>query len=121
VRTEETNLGNLTADANLWYAEQYGFDIDISVKNGGGIRDQIGVSFIDGGTNELVQLPPQANPAVGKEEGDISVLDIENSLRFDNKLSVADISAQGIRDLAEHFVAQWAEGATRAIRANWWF
>ncbi|WP_069789967.1 choice-of-anchor I family protein [Cyanobacterium sp. IPPAS B-1200] len=112
VRAEETNLGNLTADANLWYAEQYGFDIDISVKNGGGIRDQIGLSFIEGGTNELVQLPPQANPAVGKEEGDISVLDIENSLRFDNKLSVADISAQGIKDLAEHFVAQWAEGAT---------
>ncbi|BAQ66145.1 choice-of-anchor I domain-containing protein [Geminocystis sp. NIES-3709] len=112
VRTEETNLGNLTADANLWYAEQYDFDIDISVKNGGGIRDQIGVSFIDGGTNELVQLPPQANLAVGKEEGDVSQLDIENSLRFNNILSVADISAQGIKDLAEHFVAQWAEGAT---------
>lgn len=112
VRSEETNLGNLTADANLWYAQQYGLEIDISVKNGGGIRDQIGVSFIDGGTNELVQLPPQANPAVGKEEGDISELDIANSLRFDNKLSVADISAQGIKDLAEHFVAQWVQGAT---------
>lgn len=112
VRTEETNLGNLTADANLWYAQQYGFDIDISVKNGGGIRDQIGVSYIDGGTNQLIQLPPQANPAVGKEEGDVSQLDIENSLRFDNKLSVADISAQGIKDLAEHFVAEWAPGAT---------
>ncbi|NCO74613.1 MAG: DUF839 domain-containing protein [Cyanobacteria bacterium] len=112
VRTEETNLGNLTADANLWYAQQYGLEIDISVKNGGGIRDQIGVSFIDGGTNELIQLPPQANLAVGKEEGDISQLDIENSLRFDNKLSVADISAQGIKDLAEHFVAQWAPGVT---------
>lgn len=112
VRTEETNLGNLTADANLWYAQQYGLEIDISVKNGGGIRDQIGVSFIDGGTNELIQLPPQPNPTVGKEEGDVSELDIANSLRFDNTLSVADISAQGIKDLAEHFVAQWAEGAS---------
>jgi 2',3'-cyclic-nucleotide 2'-phosphodiesterase (5'-nucleotidase family) len=37
VRTQETNLGNLTADANLWYGEQYGFQIDISFKNGGGI------------------------------------------------------------------------------------
>ena len=112
VRTEETNLGNLTADANLWYAEKFGFDIDISVKNGGGIRDQIGVSYIDGGTNELIQLPPQANPAVGKEEGDVSQLDIGNSLRFDNKLSVADISAKGIKDLAEYFVANWLPGAT---------
>ncbi|MEB3175014.1 MAG: 5'-nucleotidase C-terminal domain-containing protein [Cyanobacteriota bacterium] len=111
VRSEETNLGNLTADANLWYAEQYGFDIDISVKNGGGIRDQIGVSFIDGGSNEFIELPPPANPAVGKAEGDISQLDIGNSLRFDNKLSVADISAQGLKDLAEYFVAAWAPGA----------
>ncbi|MEB3310094.1 MAG: choice-of-anchor I family protein [Snowella sp.] len=112
VRTEETNLGNLTADANLWYAEQYGFDIDISIKNGGGIRDQIGLSYIEGGTNELIQLPPQANPSVGKEQGDISQLDIGNSLRFDNKLSVADITAQGLKDLAEHFVAPWAVGVT---------
>jgi 2',3'-cyclic-nucleotide 2'-phosphodiesterase / 3'-nucleotidase / 5'-nucleotidase len=112
VRSEETNLGNLTADANLWYAQQYGLEVDISIKNGGGIRDQIGVSFIDGGTNDLIQWPPQANPAVGKEEGDISQLDIANSLRFDNQLAVADISAEGIKDLAEHFVAQWAEGAT---------
>ncbi|MBL1210453.1 5'-nucleotidase, partial [Geminocystis sp. GBBB08] len=82
------------------------------MKNGGGIRDQIGVSYIEGGTNELIQLPPQANLAVGKEEGDISELDISNSLRFDNTLSVANISAQGIKDLAEHFVAQWRQGAT---------
>ncbi|MBR8827175.1 MAG: 5'-nucleotidase C-terminal domain-containing protein [Gomphosphaeria aponina SAG 52.96 = DSM 107014] len=112
VRTEETNLGNLTADANRWYAEQYGLEIDISVKNGGGIRDQIGVSFIAGGGDELVQLPPQANPEVGKEDGDISRLDIANSLRFDNDISVVEISAAGIKDLAEHFVAQWAPGVT---------
>ncbi|MEM8777770.1 MAG: bifunctional metallophosphatase/5'-nucleotidase [Cyanobacteria bacterium P01_G01_bin.49] len=112
VRSEETNLGNLTADANLWYTEQYGFDIDISVKNGGGIRDQIGVSFIEGGTNELIELPPQPNSEVGKEEGDVSRLDISNSLRFDNSISVVDISAEGIKDLAEHFVAQWTPEAT---------
>ncbi|MGK7954553.1 MAG: 5'-nucleotidase C-terminal domain-containing protein [Crocosphaera sp.] len=112
VRTEETNLGNLTADANLWYARQYGLDVDISVKNGGGIRDHIGVSFIEGGTNELIQLPPQANPEVGKAEGDVSQLDISNALRFDNKLSVVDISAQGIKDLAEHLVAASQPGVT---------
>ncbi|MDW8462068.1 MAG: choice-of-anchor I family protein [Geminocystis sp.] len=36
VRREETNLGNLTADANLWYARRFGVTVDISVKNGGG-------------------------------------------------------------------------------------
>lgn len=35
VRREETNLGNLTADANLWYARRFGVTVDISVKNGG--------------------------------------------------------------------------------------
>ena len=42
VRSEETNLGNLTADANLWYAQEYDASVDISLKNGGGIRADIG-------------------------------------------------------------------------------
>ena len=112
VRTQETNLGNLTADANLWYGEQYGFNIDISFKNGGSIRDQIGRSFIDGGTNDLIQTPPDANPAVGKEKGDISQLDISNSLRFNNDLSVSTISAEGLRYVAEYMVARTSPGNT---------
>ena len=42
VRTEETNLGDLTADANLWYAQQTDNTVMVSIKNGGGIRDLIG-------------------------------------------------------------------------------
>ncbi|WP_204276844.1 5'-nucleotidase C-terminal domain-containing protein, partial [Escherichia coli] len=42
VRTEETNLGDLTADANLWYARQFDSTVTVSIKNGGGIRDSIG-------------------------------------------------------------------------------
>ncbi|MDX2229331.1 MAG: ExeM/NucH family extracellular endonuclease [Leptolyngbyaceae cyanobacterium bins.349] len=116
VRTQETNLGSLGADANDFYAEAYltaysdallpGFNaIDISFRNGGGIRDQIGLSFIPGGGGDQVQLPPPANPNVGKEEGDISRLDITNSLRFDNALSVGTITAAGLYDTAEHMVA----------------
>lgn len=116
VRTQETNLGNLSADANLFYAEQYletygdellpGFDgIDVSIKNGGGIRDAIGQSFVAGGGGEVVQVPPQANPSVGKEEGDVSRLDISNSLRFDNDLTVGTVTAAGLYELAEHAVS----------------
>jgi 2',3'-cyclic-nucleotide 2'-phosphodiesterase (5'-nucleotidase family) len=115
VRTQETNLGNLTADANAFYAEQYlaadptllpGFsEIDVSFKNGGGIRDIIGQSFVAGGGGELVQLPTAANPNVGKEEGDISRLDISNSLRFDNDLVVGTVTADGLFQLAEHMVS----------------
>ena len=36
VRTEETNLGNLSADANLWHANQLSKQpIHLSLKNGG--------------------------------------------------------------------------------------
>lgn len=121
VRTEETNLGNLSSDANQFYAEAYlethggsllaGFDsIDISFRNGGGIRDLIGQSFVAGGGDDLIQLPPPANPNVGKEEGDISELDIANSLRFDNSLSVGTVTAAGLYEIAEHMVARVEAG-----------
>ena len=40
VRTQETNLGNLTADANLWMAQQVDPETQVSFKNAGGIRGQ---------------------------------------------------------------------------------
>jgi 2',3'-cyclic-nucleotide 2'-phosphodiesterase (5'-nucleotidase family) len=46
VRTEETNFGNLTSDANLWYAKQYDPQVRISIKNGGGIRSAIGYEML---------------------------------------------------------------------------
>ena len=42
VRTQETNLGNLTADANLVAAQEIDENVVISLKNGGGIRASIG-------------------------------------------------------------------------------
>ena len=43
VRTQETNLGNLAADANLAIAKSYDSKTVISIKNAGSIRDNIGV------------------------------------------------------------------------------
>ncbi len=117
VRIQETNLGNLAADAQDFYAEQYlatygnallpGFNtIDISFKNGGGIRDQIGQSFVPGGGGDLVQLPPAGNPDVGKEDGDVSQLDIFNSLRFNNTLTVGTLTASDLKEIFEHAVAR---------------
>ncbi|NES04032.1 MAG: bifunctional metallophosphatase/5'-nucleotidase [Okeania sp. SIO2F4] len=114
VRTEETNLGNLTADANLFIAQEYDSDVVVSIKNGGGIRDNIGQSFIPpGGTSDdLVQLPPAGNPFVGKEEGQISQLDIENTLRFNNELTLLTVTAEELKQIIEHGVAATADGAT---------
>ena len=75
VRTQETNLGNLTADANLWFSRQIDADVAVSLKNGGGIRSSIGLVAQPPGTTssaDVTFLPPPANPDAGKEEGDIS-------------------------------------------------
>ena len=110
VRTEETNLGDLSADANLWYAKQYDPTVAVSIKNGGGIRDSIGsFSTAGGGTAEL---PPAANPSAGKQSGDISQLDVTNSLRFNNALALVTVSAAELERVLEHAVSSVALGAT---------
>ncbi len=113
VRTEETNLGNLTADANLWYAQQQDSTVQVSLKNGGGIRAAIGtIEVPPGGTGEGVPLPPQASSVSGKAEGEVSQLDIENTLRFNNSLDLVTLTAQQLVEVLEHGVAATEDGAT---------
>ncbi len=111
VRTEETNLGNLTADANLWTAQQFDTTVLVSIKNGGGIRAEIGEPVeITPGVFEFG--PPQGNPEAGKEVGDVSQLDLENTLRFNNGLSLLSLTATQLKEVIEHGVAETEEGAT---------
>ena len=96
VRTQETNLGNLTTDANLWLARQVAPDVAVSLKNGGGIRDDIGLVIQPPGTTDPADvefLPPPANADADKKRGDISQLDIEGSLRFNNGLVIVTLTA----------------------------
>ena len=103
VRNQETNLGDLSADANGYAAQQAlggGEAFVVSLKNGGGIRAPIGtVSAPDPVTGEIDKLPPAANPDSGKPEGGVSQLDVENALRFDNRLMVFDTTPQGLLNL----------------------
>jgi 5'-nucleotidase / UDP-sugar diphosphatase len=116
VRTQETNLGNLTADANLAYGKMIDQTVTISLKNGGGIRDNIGVVSGGGGaTNagDVQKLPPQPNSlAPNKQVGSVSQLDIENSLRFNNGLSLITVTAQQLLQLLEHGVSDSGPGRT---------
>ncbi|EHM01669.1 5'-nucleotidase protein [Acetobacteraceae bacterium AT-5844] len=109
VRTEQTNLGQLSADANLYVAKQFDSEVMVSVKNGGGIRAEIGSIS---GQPIAVEGPTVANPTAGKPEGGVSQLDIENALRFNNALSVVTISAEGLAVILEHAVAGIAPGST---------
>ncbi|BCJ89619.1 hypothetical protein IZ6_03540 [Terrihabitans soli] len=104
IRTEETNLGNLTADANLWYGKQVDGTVLVSLKNGGGVRSAIGtVSEPDPVTGEIDKLPP---------DGGVSQLDIENSLRFNNALSLVTVTAEQLLLVLEHAVRATTATAT---------
>lgn len=107
VRSEETNLGDITADANSNALRTIigGTAPIVSLKNGGGIRAQIGAVSSAGGS--ALKLPPPANPAVGKPLGGVSQLDIENALRFNNRLVAFDTTPAGLKALLEHGVALW--------------
>lgn len=107
VRTQETNLGNLGADANLFAARQVDPSVVISIKNGGSIRYSIGAISSEG-----EKTPPLANSIAGKEAGQVSQLDIENVMRFNNELTVLTLTASQLQQVIEHGLAKTAAGAT---------
>ncbi len=107
VRRQETNLGNLTADANLAIAREILSDdsILVSIKNGGGIRNVIGQRTIPaGGTGAPVESPTEEIPGV-KPAGGVSQNDIANALSFNNDLTVVDITRAGLVAVLEHGVS----------------
>ncbi|WP_416233175.1 choice-of-anchor I domain-containing protein [Cyanobium gracile] len=111
VRSEETNFGNLTADANLAYARQIDSTVLVSLKNGGGIRNSIGQSVIPTGSVDGVPdlLPTaavfDAQGNVVKPEGGISRNDIANALSFNNGLSLVSVTPGELKALIEHGIA----------------
>lgn len=106
IRTEETNIGNLIAKANLAAGQQVDPNVVVSLKNGGGIRAPIGVTI----GSDL--FPPPANALVGKAAGQISQIDIENTLRFNNGLTLLTLSAAELLEVIEHTVAASGGGST---------
>jgi len=118
VRTQESNLGNLTADANLFTAKQDDASVVVSLKNGGGIRDDIGtVLFPPGSSNpeDAQFLPPAEIPGV-KPAGAVSEFDIKGALRFNNGLTLLTVTAGELRALIEHGIGIDGVGETQEGR-----
>ena len=88
VRTRETNLGRLAADSTLWFAQKWvsdeglGIEIDIALKNGGGIRNSI------------------QGPVITK-------LPIASALKFNNKLAIMTLSASELIATMENAVSRF--------------
>ncbi len=106
VRTQETNLGNLTADANLFYMRDVDPEIVVSIKNGGGIRASIGQKFVPGGSDEEVRLPPEEVPAA-RPEGGISKNAVANTLAFNNGLTLLSLTTEQLAETLEHIVGEF--------------
>ncbi|MFN3260140.1 MAG: choice-of-anchor I family protein, partial [Pikeienuella sp.] len=109
VRQQETNLGNLTADANLFEAKKADASVLVSIKNGGGIRDDIGQIIVPAGGTEAVRIPNEeildGEGNVIKPEGGISQNDIIGALRFNNSLTIVTLTGEELRAVLEHGVA----------------
>lgn len=114
VRSQETNLGNLTADANLAYAQTYDSSVLVSIKNGGGIRASIGETVVPpGGTGFVRQQNGELVDSDGniiKPEGGISQADIAASLAFNNALTLLTITRAQLVQVLEHGVANVGGG-----------
>ncbi len=96
-RAQETNLGNATADANAYAALRAlgaGTEVAVSLKNGGGLRASIGAIDEDGGK--------VANPIAVGAAGNVSQLDVENALRFNNALMVFETTPQGLLNILSY-------------------
>jgi 2',3'-cyclic-nucleotide 2'-phosphodiesterase (5'-nucleotidase family) len=114
VRTEESNLGNLTAEANLAAAQLADDSVAISIKNGGGIRASIGFCSVPAGStnsDDLVCNPPAGISGINNP-GEISQLDLEIALRFNNSLTLLTVTGAQLKEILEHSVSATAGGAT---------
>ena len=108
VRTQETNLGNLTADANLAEAQEADPTVVASVKNGGGIRASIGSVVVPAGGTEAVRIPNEeivVDGQVIKPEGGISQNDIQTTLAFNNGLTLLTLTKEELVAVLEHGVS----------------
>ena len=117
VRTQETNLGNLTADANLAIAQETDPEVLVSIKNGGGIRASIGETVVLPGGTEATRLPNgeliDGDGNVIKPAGGISQNDIQTTLAFNNALSLLTLTKQELVEVLEHGISGLPEVAGR--------
>ncbi|ETX27303.1 choice-of-anchor I family protein [Roseivivax isoporae] len=109
VRTQETNLGNLTADANLAIAKETDPTVVVSIKNGGGIRASIGETVVPPGGTEAVRLPTaelrDGDGNIVKPAGGISQNDIQTALAFNNGLTLVTLTKAELVAILEHGVS----------------
>lgn len=106
VRTQETNLGDLTADANLYYGRLVDPTVTVSIKNGGGIRASIGETVVPANSTSFVRQINSAlvdrNGTVIKPAGGVSQNDVVTALAFNNGLSLVTVTKAQLVAILEY-------------------
>jgi len=105
VRTQETNLGNITADANLAAAQAHDPEVLVSIKNGGGIRADIG----DFATRGPSLADSDDDLGLSKDAGAVVQGDIQGTLAFNNGLRLMTLTVDELLAVLEHGVASLPE------------
>ena len=103
IRTQETNAGNLTADANLHYARRFDDSVLVSIKNGGGIRNAIG-SIDENGVRHPNAASSDAELGASLPAGAISRNDIRAVLAFNNGLRLLTLTAEELHGVLDYMV-----------------
>lgn len=114
IRTEETNFGTLVAQANLAYAQATDPMVTLALVNSGTVRAAIGSCRVPPGATGAEALTckaPAGVPGINRP-GDISRLDVETALRFNNALALVTVTGAELKTIVEHGVAASAPGAT---------
>ncbi|MEM8947568.1 MAG: FG-GAP-like repeat-containing protein, partial [Planctomycetota bacterium] len=96
LRTQETNLGNLVADASLATAKEFDPTVVASFRNSGSIRASIGTT---------VDLPDDSETRLPNADGFITQEDIESTLAFNNGLTLLDITRAELVALLEEGIS----------------
>lgn len=117
VRTRQTNFGQLITDLDIAFAKSYDPSVSVSIRIGGGIRNPIG-EIIEVSEGVYKALPPKENTMSKKQNGEISRLDIESSLRFNNKLVMLTLKKEQLLEVLEHAVRFVAPGRTPGAYAQ---
>ena len=103
IRNEETNLGDLSADANAYVAQQAAWRRTVpglpQERRRYSRADRYRVATPIRSPARSTSCRPRRMRAPAKPEGGVSQLDVENSLRFDNKLMVYDTTPQGLLNI----------------------
>lgn len=89
-REEETALGDIVADSQLWYMRKMGFDIDFAFQNGGGIRATLG-------------------------SGEIKKKTVYEVLPFDNSICVVSLKGSDVITLFDQTPGNISQGAMAQV------